>query len=108
MPNSDIGRSELGHFGPNSDSTKFGVLDGEGGKHKLSELGRLIVDRNQSRAARMRAFLNVAWPLGTDTPPVDDKNKGGGGGGGGNGGGPTGIDPIIQGLLARLPKAGDV
>jgi hypothetical protein len=37
----------------------FGVLDGEGGKHKLTDLGRSIVDPNQSRGARVRAFLNV-------------------------------------------------
>jgi hypothetical protein len=30
------------------------------------------------------------------------------GGGGGGGGGQTDIDPIILGLLARLPKSGDV
>jgi hypothetical protein len=29
-------------------------------------------------------------------------------GGGGNGGGPPDIDPIIRGLLARLPTSGDV
>ncbi len=32
----------------------------------------------------------------------------GGGAGGSDGGTPPAIDPIIQGLLARLPKAGDV
>jgi hypothetical protein len=37
----------------------FGVLEGEGAKHKLTDLGRSIVDSNQSRAARVRAFLNV-------------------------------------------------
>ena len=31
-----------------------------------------------------------------------------GGGGGGSGGEPPGIDPIIAGLLKRLPKSGDV
>jgi hypothetical protein len=38
---------------------------------------------------------------GTKTP------KGGGAGGGGSGKTPE-IDPIIRGLLARLPKSGDV
>jgi hypothetical protein len=50
-----------------------------------------------------------------ETPPLeDDKKKGGsgnGGGGGGAGGGGDdllpGPDPIIAGLLKRLPKAGD-
>jgi hypothetical protein len=37
----------------------FGVLEGEGGKHRLSELGRSIVDPNQAREAKARAFLVV-------------------------------------------------
>jgi hypothetical protein len=37
----------------------FGVLEGEGGKHKLSELGRAIVDPNRAREAKAQAFLNV-------------------------------------------------
>ena len=36
-------------------------------------------------------------------PEADEK-----GGKGGSGGEPPEIDPIIQGLLARLPKSGDV
>jgi hypothetical protein len=36
-----------------------------------------------------------------------DSDRGGTGGGSGNGNPPI-IDPIIQGLLARLPKSGDV
>jgi hypothetical protein len=36
------------------------------------------------------------------SPSVNAQNGGGGGGGG------AVIDPIIQGLLARLPKSGDV
>jgi hypothetical protein len=46
-----------------------------------------------------------------EQPPVDltgDKNGGGGGGGGGGDKDPSKIDPIIQGLLSRLPKSGDV
>lgn len=147
----------------------FGILEGEGGKHRLSALGRMIVDPNQSREARAQAFLAV--PLykaiyekfrGGVVPPaaalereivalgVSEKQKerarqifersaeqagfsehgknrlvmpafavsreptggenksevDGGSGGGGNG--PSAIDPIIRGLLARLPKSGDV
>jgi hypothetical protein len=37
----------------------FGVLEGEGSKHKLTELGRAIVDPRQEPEARVRAFLNV-------------------------------------------------
>jgi hypothetical protein len=42
--------------------------------------------------------------------PVDERQEenGGGGGGGGGGGSKADIDPIIRGLLARLPKSGDV
>lgn len=40
----------------------------------------------------------------------ETSNRGGGGGNDGNGGGnkPPAVDPIIQGLLARLPKSGDI
>lgn len=44
---------------------------------------------------------------GAVAEPEHDGSGGGGGGGGGNGGPPK-IDPIIQGLLVRLPKSGDV
>lgn len=38
----------------------FGVIEGSGGgKLKVSPLGRAIVDANQTRAARVKAFLNV-------------------------------------------------
>lgn len=146
----------------------FGILEGDGGKHKLSALGRMIVDPDQSREARTQAFLAV--PLykavydkfrGGVVPPAaalereivalgvsekqkerarqvlersaeqagfsehgknrlvmpgnavsrdpsHDKGNTADKGGGGDGGGPTEIDPIIRGLLARLPKSGDV
>lgn len=150
----------------------FGVLEGESGRHRLSDLGRSIVDPNRSREARARAFQMV--PLyralfeghrGGVIPPtaaleremvglgVAEKQKerarqvfersaeqagyfehgrnrlvmpgvapgaqheeekpreeeSDRGGGNGNGGGkPPPVDPIIAGLLARLPKSGDV
>jgi hypothetical protein len=37
----------------------FGLLSGEGGRHKLTELGRAIVDPNQVREAKAKAFLAV-------------------------------------------------
>jgi hypothetical protein len=37
----------------------FGVIDGDAGRHRLTELGRSIVDPQQTREARARAFLNV-------------------------------------------------
>jgi hypothetical protein len=144
----------------------FGVLEGEGSRHRLSDLGRAIVDPNRTREARARAFQMV--PLyraifeghrGGVIPPTaaleremvglgvaekqkdrarqvferaaeqagyfehgrnrlvmpgiapgsqreeekpreEDRN----GGGGGNE--PPEIDPIIGGLLKRLPKSG--
>jgi hypothetical protein len=147
----------------------FGVLEGESSRHRLSELGRSIVDPNHTREARAKAFLLV--PLykaifdshrGGVIPPtaaleremvglgVAEKQKerarqvfersaeqagyfehgrnrlvmpgiaqgssredekpqeeshGGGNGGGGK---EPPIDPIIAGLLARLPPSGEV
>jgi hypothetical protein len=43
-----------------------------------------------------------------DLPGKQEKFDVDQGGGGGGGGGPPDIDPIILGLLARLPKSGDV
>jgi hypothetical protein len=37
----------------------FQVLEGDGSKHKLSELGRAVVDPKQAREAKSRAFLAV-------------------------------------------------
>lgn len=37
----------------------FGVLEGEGSRHRLSQLGHAIVDPNRAREARARAFLTV-------------------------------------------------
>lgn len=37
----------------------FDVLEGNGSKHRLSELGRAIVDPKQAREAKARAFLAV-------------------------------------------------
>jgi hypothetical protein len=37
----------------------FGILEVDSGKHKLTEIGRAIVDPKQVRSARVRAFLYV-------------------------------------------------
>jgi len=37
----------------------FGIIEGDGSKHKLSEIGRAIVDPKQVREAKARAFLAV-------------------------------------------------
>jgi hypothetical protein len=146
------------------------LIDVSSGKNKLTELGRAIVDPNQAREAKVRAFLNVPLfsavfekyrggvlppaaalerdivGLGVsekqkdrarqvfersaeqagffehgknrlvkpgvqsrDAAPEGTKDGSGGGGNGGDGKPPLpDVDPIIRGLLARLPKSGDV
>lgn len=37
----------------------FGILEGDSGRHKLSELGRSIIDPDQTRGSKARAFMNV-------------------------------------------------
>ncbi len=154
----------------------FGVIETESGQHRLSELGKRIVDANQQRAAKAEAFLKI--PLyrkvyeehkGGTIPPAAalqremigygvapkqaakarqvmersadaagfyekgrdrlvmpvlrdgetaerDQNGGGGGGGGsggkgggtgGEGGDFSGLDPLVAGLLSRMPAAGE-
>jgi hypothetical protein len=150
----------------------FGLLSGDSGRHRLTDLGRMAVDPNQVREARAQAFLAVplfkslyeAYKGGVippasalereiaglgvsdkqkerarqvfeksadqagffehgrnrlvrpgvpardpklDKPPLDGSGSGGGNGGG-NGKEPPDVDPIINGLLARLPKTGQV
>lgn len=159
-----------------SASRMFGLVETTSGRHKLTPLGRSIVDPQQERGARTTAFLSVplykviydnykggvlppAAALERDmiglgvaekqtgrarqvfersaeqanffehgknrlvmpavalreppaTPQDDTKNKNGGGGGEGGGGSgdggyvPPDVDPIIEGLLKRLPKSG--
>jgi hypothetical protein len=50
----------------------FGLIETTNGNHKLTPLGRAIVDPQQEREARARAFLNV--PL---YKAIYDKYKGG-------------------------------
>lgn len=148
----------------------FGLIDAEGGKYKLTELGAAILDPSQAKTAKAQAFLNVplfkaifekyktgvlpsqsaalereivtlgvsekvkdrarvkfeksaeqagfsehgknrlvmpaAPAAGQDAssslPPKKEN------GGGGNDGIPPSIDPIVHGLLVRLPKSGAV
>lgn len=37
----------------------FGVMEREGGRHRLSQLGNAVVDTNRARQARAQAFLTV-------------------------------------------------
>ena len=50
----------------------FGLIESSSGRHRLAELGRMIVDPQRTREARVRAFLNV--PLYN---AVFEKYKGG-------------------------------
>jgi len=50
----------------------FDIIDSSAGRHRLSDLGRMIVDPQRAREARVRAFLNV--PLFN---AVYEKYKGG-------------------------------
>lgn len=149
----------------------FGLIESTSGHHRLAEYGRMIVDPQRQREARVKAFLNV--PLykamfekykngvlppaaalerdivglgvaekqttrarqvfersadqsgffehgkdrlvmpgigsGSPPPPPAPEVEHGGGSGGGNGGGKQfDVDPIIRGLLERLPPSGDV
>src|SRR5262245_45079677 len=48
----------------------FGILAGQGNKHRLTELGRMIVDPARIREAKVKAFLSV--PL---YKAIFEKNK---------------------------------
>lgn len=155
-----------------SGARMFGVLSTDGnGKHRLTELGQMILDPNRTREAKATAFLSVPLykaifdryrtgilppnaaaleremvALGVsdkvkararqsfeksaeqanffehgknrlvmpgfvshrEPPREEPKKEEEYGGGSGGGGGPPDVDPIIRGLLARLPPAGKV
>lgn len=150
----------------------FGVVDTTGGEHRLTELGKRIVDSSQERAAKADAFLNIELynrvyeeHKGGSLPPAaalqrefvgfgvaqkqtakarqvmersadtagffekgrdrlvrptvrvdgeadkiqENGGEHGGNGNGGNGGGDNpfaDLDPLILGLLQRMPKSG--
>ncbi len=150
----------------------FGLMATDGsGRHKLTDLGRAVVDPNQAGEAKARAFLAVplfkavfdnykngvlppaaalardmvglgvaqktkdrarqifersaeqagffahgknrlvmpAVAIRGEQPPRDEKREDANGSGDSGGGGDVPpIDPIIAGLLKRLPKSGDV
>jgi hypothetical protein len=154
----------------------FGLVETNSSRHKLTALGRMIVDPQREREASAKAFLQVplykaifdkynggvippaaalerdivglgvaekqtgrarsvfersaeqggyfehgrnrlvmpgiaSRPAEEEKPQEEEKGSGGSGGGGNGGGGNGGssdVDPIIGGLLARLPKSGEV
>jgi hypothetical protein len=96
------------------DLVAFGVSE------KQKDRARQVFERAADQAGffehgKNRLVMPGVASRGSDTPADEskDKGKGGGGNGAGSGGGggddlPPGTDPIIAGLLKRLPKAGDV
>jgi hypothetical protein len=106
------------------DKYRGGVLPGQAAALEREMVGLGVSDKVKDRARQ--TFERSAEQAGyfehgknrlvmpaivavRDAPPADP-DEGRNGGGGGNGGGPTGpdVDPIIQGLLARLPPSGEV
>jgi len=169
-PALDMSQKSSGYRTKLSAARMFTLIESHDGGHKLSDLGKRIVDRQQERVARSEAFLAV--PLysrvyeehkGAVVPPAaalerefvsfgvapkqtararqvmersaeqanfyevgrdrlvrptikqgdaHDKEDhapppGGGDGGGGGGDDFAGLDPLVAGLLRRMPKAGD-
>lgn len=87
-------------------------LIGLGVAPTLKETARRVLERSAEQAGfyetgRDRLVMpGIAPATPQDTP--DDKKPKNGGGNGGDGGEGSGVDPIISGLLKRLPKTGDV
>jgi hypothetical protein len=75
----------------------------------LKDTARRVMERSAEQAGyyehgRDRLVMPGFAPVENDTAKPTENH----GGGSGGDGGPPKIDPIIQGLLARLPKSGDV
>lgn len=100
----------VGPISPSSDG-------GDQGSYP-AELTREQVEWLKERAAKTRQRWEeheANFPAGPGTKPIEPQKKDAGvatakdeTGSGGGGGIPPGIDPIIRGLLVRLPKSGDV
>ena len=87
-------------------------LVGLGVSEKVKDRARQVFERSAEQAGFFEQGRNrlVMPGIAAGREPIRD-DAGGGQGGGGSGGGipPTpDVDPIIQGLLSRLPKAGEV
>lgn len=170
-PSLNMSQKSSGYRTKLSAARTFTLIESFDGGHKLSDLGKRIVDPQQERAARAEAFLAVPlysrvyeehkgaavppaaalerefvsfgvaqkqtararqvlersaeqanfYEVGRDrlvrptikqgdTPHEErEKPSGGGGDGSGAGGGDgfSGLDPLVAGLLRRMPKAGE-
>jgi hypothetical protein len=79
---------------------------------KTKDRARQVFERSAEQAGFFAHGKNrlvmPAVAITEELPPADQEDEDNhSGSGGGGGGGKGGIDPIIQGLLARLPKSGD-
>ena len=90
-------------------------IAGLGVAEKQKERARQVFERSAQLAGFFESGKGVLVKPGfanrePPAPEKDDSRNGGGGNGGdgGGGGGKKGIDPILQGLIDRLPPSGDV
>jgi hypothetical protein len=89
---------------------------GLGVSDKVKDRARQTFERSAEQAGYFEHGKNrLVMPAvatareAVESAPIEEKRNGGGGGGGSNGGQPpSSVDPIIQGLLARLPASGAV
>lgn len=58
-PSIDLSQKSSGYRTKLSAARLFGVIETDNGKHRLTDLGKRIVDANQQRAAKVEAFLNI-------------------------------------------------
>ena len=95
---------------PNREASANPDVCGGRGTGRLPERVRDSSDQPSRRAfskhGKNRLVMPAFAPAAVQEPASEEKR--GGGGGSGDGGPPSGVDPIIQGLLARLPKSGEV
>lgn len=86
------------------------AMAGMGVAAKLTPRARQVLERSATEAGYFEQGRDrLVQPGIKDNPGAGEKKKDdppGGGGHGGGGGGSDEIDPIIMGLLRRLPKAG--
>lgn len=78
---------------------------------KQKDRARQVFERSAEQAGFFAhgrdRLIQPGVAAGQQQPPPKPEDHGGGGNGGGNGGGGgDDVDPIIRGLLVRLPKAG--
>ncbi len=87
---------------------------GMGVSDKVKDRARQTFERSAEQAGYFEHGRNrlvmpaVLTSKAAPEPVAAEEDRPSNGGGGGGGGPPPGVDPIIQGLLARLPPSGQV